>query len=45
MRRQDKLKAEYKTPITEGCNIQGKLGDSIDCKVLLDTGTGKPFIS
>ena len=42
---QDDLKAENKIPITEGCYIQGKLLDSINCKVLLDMGASKSFMS
>ena len=32
-------------PITEDCYIQGKLLDDTDCKILLDAGASKPFIS
>ena len=45
MKRQDELKAEYKTPIMENCYIKGKLLDGTDCKVLFDTGASKSFMS
>ena len=45
MRRQDELKLEHKSPIKEDCYIYGKLLDSIDCKILLDTGPSKSFMS
>ena len=35
MRRQDELKAEHKTPITEDCSIHCKLLDGPGCKILL----------
>ena len=45
MRRQDELKAEHKAPTTEDCYILGKLLYSTDCKILLDTGVRRSFIS
>ena len=45
MRRQDKLKAEYKRPITEDWHTSGKLIDGTDCKVILDTGESNSFMS
>ena len=45
MRKQDELKAEHKTPITEICYIPGKLSDGTDCKILLDKGANKSFMS
>ena len=45
MRRQDKLKAEQKAPITEDCYIPGKLLDGIDCNILLEMRASKSFMS
>ena len=45
MRRQDELKAEHEVSITEDCYIHGKLLDGTDCKILLDMGASKPFMS
>ena len=43
--RNDKFKAEESFPISEhGCTL-GKLLDGTECQLLLDTGTGKPFMS
>ena len=36
MKRQDELKAEHKTPITEDCYIPSKMLGGTDCKILLD---------
>ena len=45
MRRQDGFNVKHRTPRTEDCYIQGKLLDSTDCKVLLDMGVSKSFMS
>ena len=45
MRRQDKLKVTHKAPITEDCYIPSKLLDGTDCKILLDMGASKLFMS
>ena len=45
MIRQDELKVEQKITITEDYYIPGKLLDGTDCKILLDTGAGKSFMS
>ena len=45
MRRQDELRAEYKAPIAEDCNIPGKLLDGTDCGKILDMGPSKSFLS
>ena len=45
MKRQDDLKAEHKAPITEDCYIFGKLFDGTACKILLETGGSKSFMS
>ena len=42
---QDQLKSEGKAPITEHCYIPGKLLDGPDCRILLDMGAGKSFMS
>ena len=45
MKRLDELKAEQKALMTEDCYIPSKLLDGTDCRILLDTGACKSFIS
>ena len=45
IRRQDELRAEHKTPITEDHYIYGKQLNCTYCKILHDMGTGKSFMS
>ena len=45
MKRQDELIVEHKAHITEDCYIPSKLLDGIDCKILLDMGANKSFMS
>ena len=45
MRRHDNLKAEHKAPITEDCYMDGKLLDGMNCRILLDTGASRSFMS
>ena len=45
MRRQNESKAEHKTPRTEDCYIPSKVLDGTDCKILLDTGASRSFVS
>ena len=45
MRIQDDLKVEQKAPTTEDCYIPGTLLDGTDCKILLDTGVSRSFMS
>ena len=43
--RNDKLKAEESFPISEHGYTSGKLLDGTECKLLLDTGGSKSFMS
>ena len=43
--RNDKLEAEELFPISEHGYTSGKLLDGTECQLLLDTGTGKSFMS
>ena len=43
--RNSKIKAEEKFPLSEQVYMIGKLFDGIECRILLDTGTTKSFIS
>ena len=45
MTRSDKIKAEEKFPISEQGYTVGKSLDGTECQILLDTGTGKSFMS
>ena len=45
MTRDTKIKAEERFPITSHGFASGKLLDSTDCKILLDTGTMKSYMS
>ena len=45
MRKQDDLRAENKTLITEDCCIPANLLDCTDCKTLLDMGASKSFMA
>ena len=41
----DKLNVEEKFPITKQGYTVGKLSDSTECQMLLDTGASKSFMS
>ena len=45
MRRQDELKGEQKAAITENCYTPDKRWDGSDCKIVLDMGANKSFLS
>ena len=45
MTRKTKVKAEQKFPILGQGYTLGKLLDDTDCKILLDTGAGKSYMS
>ena len=45
VRRQDESKVEHKLPITEDCNIHGKLLDGTNYKIVPHAGESKSFIS
>ena len=45
MSRLDKMKAEERFPISEKGYTVGKLLDSMECQILLDTGVSKLFLS
>ena len=45
MTRANKIKAEEKFPISEQGYTVGKLLDDTECQILLNTGSGKSFIS
>ena len=45
MRRQDEMKAEHKAPITEDLYVHTKPLHGTECKILLDFGMSKSFMS
>ena len=45
MTRDTKIKAEERFPITSQGFASGKLLDGTECKILLDTGATKPYMS
>ena len=45
MKREEVLKAEESFPITEQGFVKGKLTDSEECQILLDTGASKSYMS
>ena len=45
MTRLDMIKAEERFPISEQGYTVGRLLDSMECHILLDTGVGKSFMS